>query len=139
MAKRPFPVVWILHEWWDEDMIQKQLEMRNNKGMTAATVKKALSVASHIVFVCEAQRVLYGPSAPSSVIYVGVPAPAAEDIPDRAAFGVDEQVFTFLNLQLAIRQLMHQYRIQHLVLQNCQHLVHKYQELRMLRQRIDQS
>ena len=98
MAKRPFPVVWILHEWWDEDMIQKQLEMRNNKGMTATTVKKALSVASHIVFVCEAQRVLYGPTAPSSVIYVGVPAPAAEDIPDRAAFGIDEQIFTFLNL-----------------------------------------
>ena len=39
MAKRPFPVVWILHEWWDDEMITKNLAMRNNKGMTVTTVK----------------------------------------------------------------------------------------------------
>ena len=51
MAKRPFPVVWILHEWWDDEMITKNLAMRNNKGMTVQTVKTGKPIVkSHSYF-----------------------------------------------------------------------------------------
>jgi glycosyltransferase involved in cell wall biosynthesis/5'(3')-deoxyribonucleotidase len=75
MAARIHPVVWILHEWWDDEMIKESLRIRNYQNMTLETVKHALAVATKIVFVCESQRQLYNPSAPSSVIFVGVPDP----------------------------------------------------------------
>ena len=54
-------------------MIEDNLSMRNIESLTLQTVKQALCKASMIVFVCEAQRQLYRPTAPSTVIYVGVP------------------------------------------------------------------
>ena len=52
---------------WDDEMIRTSLALRNMDGMTVATVKRAMKEASHIVFVCEKQRLLYAPTAPSSV------------------------------------------------------------------------
>lgn len=75
LASSPFPVVWILHEWWDDKMIVENLAIRKLKGLDLFTIKSALQKASMIVFVCEAQKSLYNPLAPSSVIYVGVPGP----------------------------------------------------------------
>lgn len=75
MSVRPHPVIWILHEWWDDDMIVENLRIRNYEGLTLATVKQALAKAAMVVSVCESQRQLYQPSAPSSVIFVGVPDP----------------------------------------------------------------
>ena len=43
-------------------------------------MKLALSMASMVVFVCESQRQLYKPKAPSSVIFVGVPDPLPRQI-----------------------------------------------------------
>jgi glycosyltransferase involved in cell wall biosynthesis len=76
MASRSHPVVWILHEWWDDEMIHDNFKLRNIKGLTLSTVKQALERASTVVFVCESQRELYKPIAPSAVIFVGVPDPA---------------------------------------------------------------
>ena len=76
MAKRPHPVVWILHEWWDDEMIKENLRIRNISTMTVDTIKQALRDAACVVFVCEAQRRLYNPPFDNTaVIYVGVPAP----------------------------------------------------------------
>jgi len=75
MSERPHPVVWILHEWWDDDMIIENLRIRNYEGLTLNTVKQALAKAAMVVCVCESQRKLYNPTAPSSVIFVGVPDP----------------------------------------------------------------
>jgi glycosyltransferase involved in cell wall biosynthesis/5'(3')-deoxyribonucleotidase len=75
LANGVYPVVWILHEWWDDEMIVKELRMRNYQDLTLATVKVALERASLVVFVCESQRQLYNPKAPSTVIFVGVPDP----------------------------------------------------------------
>ena len=75
MAQRSHPVIWVLHEWWTDEMIVENLALRNIDGMDLSTVKQALSCATHVVCVCEAQRALYAPPAPSSAIYVGVPAP----------------------------------------------------------------
>lgn len=91
MVSVPIPVMWILHEWWDDDAIVENLALRNLNGLTLDTVKKALSVASMIVFVCEAQRKLYSPSAPSSVIYVGVPHPFThKQIPEAKNANLDD-------------------------------------------------
>ena len=75
MSDRPHPVIWILHEWWDDDMIRENLRIRNYQGLTLSTVKLALAKADRVVCVCESQRRLYNPSAPSTVIFVGVPDP----------------------------------------------------------------
>ncbi|RYH12687.1 glycosyltransferase, partial [archaeon] len=75
MSKRPHPVIWILHEWWDDDMISENLSIRNYQGLTLQTVKQALTQAATVVCVCDSQRMLYAPKAPSAVIYVGVPDP----------------------------------------------------------------
>ena len=80
MARRVHPVVWILHEWWDDDMIVENLKIRNYQNLTLATVKEALATASKVVFVCESQRQLYRPMAPSAVIFVGVPDPLPRHI-----------------------------------------------------------
>lgn len=115
---RDIPVLWILHEWWSDEMIEENLKIRNytkNKEITKdgglcdrekeelnekilqcdcgentcpgfsstelslKTIKEALSLASMVVCVCESQRELYHPSAPSSVIFVGVP----DEIPNK--------------------------------------------------------
>ena len=76
MTKRPQPVIWILHEWWDEAMIIENLRVRNIEHLSIHTVRQAMKDATMIVFVCEAQRQLYNPSARSQVIYVGVPDPS---------------------------------------------------------------
>ncbi len=75
MASCSHPIIWILHEWWDDDMITDNLRLRNMQGLTLGTVKEALERASTVVCVCESQRQLYQPTAPSSVIFVGVPDP----------------------------------------------------------------
>jgi hypothetical protein len=105
MARRPHPVIWILHEWWDDTLIKENLRIRNlaGSGLTLETIKTALRVASHVVFVCEAQRRLYSPPLDNnSVIYVGVPPPAniapvypdIMDLPESKS----ADVFTFLCL-----------------------------------------
>lgn len=78
MASKSIPVIWILHEWWDDEMILDNLKIRNYQDMTLETVKQALCVASMIVFVCESQRLLYKPIAKSTVIFVGVPDPLTD-------------------------------------------------------------
>jgi glycosyltransferase involved in cell wall biosynthesis len=72
---RQIPILWILHEWWDDEMIKENLRIRNYEGLTLHTVKKALSLATRVVCVCESQKKLYNPSAPTAVIFVGVPDP----------------------------------------------------------------
>jgi hypothetical protein len=52
-------------------MIVENLNMRNYQGLNLNTVKQALSKAAMVVCVCEAQRQLYSPLAPSTVIFVG--------------------------------------------------------------------
>ena len=60
--KRSLPVVWIIHEWWTDEMITENLKIRNLRTLDLAVVKDALKLASMIVFVCEAQRNLYKPT-----------------------------------------------------------------------------
>lgn len=115
LANSVYPVVWILHEWWDDDAIVENLRMRNYQNMTLATVKLALERASLAVFVCESQRQLYKPTAPSAVIFVGVPDPLPRYITSRetetlksleakgapsteGSWRKDKDVFTFLCL-----------------------------------------
>ena len=100
MAKRPHPVIWILHEWWDDEMIRENLRIRNMSGLTVETVKEALQKASCVVFVCEAQRLLYGPATCSAVIYVGVPAPLHQlgHIAQKEGPRRSDSKFTFLCL-----------------------------------------
>ena len=69
------PVIWIIHEWWNESEIIENLRIRNNKSLTLKTIKQAFSSATMIVFVCESQKRLYNPLAPSKVIYIGVLPP----------------------------------------------------------------
>eukprot|EP01041_Mallomonas_annulata_P001611 gene1611-3109_t len=80
MARRPHPVIWVLHEWWDDKMITENLSIRNLNGMCLETIKDAMGKASKVVCVCEGQKRLYSPSAPSTVIYVGVPQPCQKSI-----------------------------------------------------------
>ena len=80
LSRRPQPVIWILHEWWDDAMIIENLRIRNIEGMTIDTVKEAMSKSSKVVCVCEGQRKLYNPAASSTVIYVGVPRPVHSSI-----------------------------------------------------------
>jgi glycosyltransferase involved in cell wall biosynthesis len=87
MALRPHPTIWIIHEWWDDEMIRENLAIRNIGGMTVDMVKRAMRDATRVVFVCEKQMRLYSPSAPSSVIYVGVPAPVGKDSRTRKSPG----------------------------------------------------
>jgi glycosyltransferase involved in cell wall biosynthesis len=97
MAQRPHPVIWILHEWWDDEMIKENLRIRNLAGLNLDTVKQALKKASCVVFVCEAQRSLYNPQANSAVIYVGVPTPLYQPDPLKA-LTLKRKLFTFLCL-----------------------------------------
>lgn len=110
MSSRPFPVIWILHEWWDDEMIKENLRIRNYQGLTLKTVKQAMSLATRVVCVCESQRNLYNPTAPTQVIYVGVPDPIQKQHINMIDFTPDEvrielsrdkknsDVFTFLCL-----------------------------------------
>ncbi len=76
---RAFPVIWIFHEWWDDEMIVQNLALRNMTDLTLATVKLALTKATKVVFVCEAQKQLYNPATSAEVIYVGVPNPICKN------------------------------------------------------------
>lgn len=80
MSERPHPILWILHEWWDDEMIRENLRIRNYQGLTLNTVKDALAKADMVICVCESQRQLYNPTAPSSVIFVGVPDPVPRQL-----------------------------------------------------------
>jgi len=75
VAQSGHPLVWIVHEWWTEQMITENFSLRGLIGYDISVVKKAMHVASHIVFVSRGQQELYLPVAPSSVIHVGVPDP----------------------------------------------------------------
>jgi glycosyltransferase involved in cell wall biosynthesis/5'(3')-deoxyribonucleotidase len=103
MSNRPLPVIWILHEWWDDEMIKENLRMRNYEGLSLKTVKQAMSLATRVVCVCQGQQALYNPNAPTTVIYVGVPDPS----PRRALLNAtvnelslekNKNLFTFLCL-----------------------------------------
>lgn len=98
MARRPHPVIWILHEWWDDNMIKENLKIRSMTGLTLETVKDALQKASCVVFVCEAQRRLYNATANSAIIYVGVPAPLHPPGYSSEKLLSNGTVFTFLCL-----------------------------------------
>jgi 5'-nucleotidase len=86
MSRRKTPVMWILHEWWDDAMIAESFALRNIKHLTLETVKTALREAAMVIFVCDSQRQLYKPTAESSVIFIGVPDPFGEN---RQASGDD--------------------------------------------------
>jgi glycosyltransferase involved in cell wall biosynthesis/5'(3')-deoxyribonucleotidase len=75
MSNRCLPTIWILHEWWSDEMIKQSLELRGYTGLTLETVKEAMVCATKIVCVCQSQKDFYNPAAPTSVIYVGVPDP----------------------------------------------------------------
>jgi len=77
MSKRSLPTIWILHEWWSDEMIKQSLELRGYTGLTLDTVKEAMASATKIVCVCQSQKDFYNPAAPTSVIYVGVPDPVS--------------------------------------------------------------
>jgi hypothetical protein len=56
VSRRPHcPCVWVLHEWWPEELLAENLRMRGIEGLTLATIQQALKEASQVVFVCEAQ------------------------------------------------------------------------------------
>eukprot|EP01038_Epipyxis_sp_PR26KG_P010577 gene10577-14207_t len=80
MSHRDIPVIWILHEWWDDDMIIENLRIRNIQGLTLETIKSALVKSSQTVFVCERQRQLYHSPKNSCVIFVGVPDPRERSV-----------------------------------------------------------
>jgi 5'-nucleotidase len=121
MSERPLPVIWILHEWWDDQAIEENLKIRNIKHINVDTVKKALNQANRVVTVCASQRDLYNPGAKCDVIFVGVPDPFGntlasgsddnsdgggltrsrrntEDVFYQPPEGVNERPFTFLCL-----------------------------------------
>jgi len=116
MSTRLVPCLWILHEWWDDNDIVENLRIRNYKDFTIDTVKQALAKATMVVFVCESQRQLYQPTAPSSVIFVGVPdpiprhitgetqamLPGAQSLSDLASLAVEKESDTFTVLCLGI-------------------------------------
>eukprot|EP01035_Chromulina_nebulosa_P020789 gene20789-26949_t len=93
--KSHIPVIWILHEWWTDEMITSNLRIRNIDSLTLSTVKMALQTATKIVFVSQSQKKLYSPTAPSEVIYVGVPRPPTNYIYPNS---LNEKYFTILVL-----------------------------------------
>jgi len=91
LADNPgYKVIWIVHEWWTEQMIIENLNLRGLNGLDLSTVKKALKVATHVVCVCEAQRRLYKPTAPSSVVFAGVPV-TEQQLEERAAIAAEKK------------------------------------------------
>jgi glycosyltransferase involved in cell wall biosynthesis len=96
MSSSKIPVIWILHEWWNDEMIKDNLRVRNYHGLTINTVKQAMSLATRIVCVCESQRQLYNPTSPSKVIYVGVPDPVARQSASLLDFTPDEASTDYL-------------------------------------------
>ncbi len=103
----PIPIVWIIHEWWDEQMIVDNLKLRNIETLNLDTVKEAFVKASKVVFVCEAQKNFYLNEQNFStgkdnacVIYVGVPPPQS---PCPSILSIDKNIqltrpFVFLCL-----------------------------------------
>jgi 5'-nucleotidase len=73
LARRGIPHMWILHEWWPAGVLQNELDARNVKYMTEATVSEALQICHRCICVCEAQTTIYPIQCPKSVLYVGVP------------------------------------------------------------------
>ncbi len=97
MSQRPHPVIWILHEWWwDDEMIKENLRIRNYQGLTLNTVKQAMSVVGMVVCVCESQRQLYSPTAPSTVIFVGASDPIPRQTASLLDFTPDEAATVML-------------------------------------------
>ena len=72
LQEKGIPCSWVLHEWWTKDMIQTELDKRNDKNLTPATVAEALKMCSCTVSVCKMQQELYSP-AHGEVIFVGTP------------------------------------------------------------------
>jgi glycosyltransferase involved in cell wall biosynthesis len=96
MSLSKIPVIWILHEWWNDEMIKDNLRIRNYHGLTINTVKQAMSIATRIVCVCESQRQLYNPISLSKVIYVGVPDPIPRQSASLLDFTPDEASTDYL-------------------------------------------
>lgn len=63
LADRAIPSMWILHEWWPEEMLVSELTKRNDKNTTPAVVRKALAVCARTVCVCKAQHEYAHPRA----------------------------------------------------------------------------
>lgn len=106
---RGVPCAWVLHEWWTKEMISVELDKRNDKNLTGATVERALACAA-TVSVCRRQQELYGP-ANGEVIFVGTPdvdpalfrasvpaCPQASPRPLESSSAVAGKVLTFLCL-----------------------------------------
>lgn len=75
LNRRKIPHLWILHEWWTDEILHKELASRKLSHLTASTVEEALASCDRVVCVCESQRSVYNIRSPSSVIYVGVHSP----------------------------------------------------------------
>ena len=47
MRSRPYPTIFLLHEWWDTATIETQLKMRNLSGLNLETVKVPVHVIGY--------------------------------------------------------------------------------------------
>jgi hypothetical protein len=77
LTEKKIPAMWILHEWWPNEMLVSELTKRNDRNTTPDVVRLALATCPRTVCVCKAQRDLYKP-AHGVVTFVGVPEPAAD-------------------------------------------------------------
>ena len=73
LNKLGIPHLWILHEWWTQDILEEELKKRQLQCIDAEKVDLALRTCNRVILVCESQRTVYHIAAPSTVIYVGVP------------------------------------------------------------------
>lgn len=101
LADRGVPCLWVLHEWWPGKQLEEECLKRNNKSVTPAIVQDAMTRCGRIVCVCESQKRLYSPKAPSRVAYVGVPDPRDQGSHNSGAeieAAMLKRPFTFLTL-----------------------------------------
>jgi 5'-nucleotidase len=82
LAEKKIPHLWILHEWWTDDVLRSMFAKRKIKDCTEEIVLEAFKKCDHTVYVCDGQKQLYGALEPSSVIPVGTlePSPKFEEL-----------------------------------------------------------
>jgi 5'-nucleotidase len=82
--------------------LEEECLKRNNKFVTPEIVQDAMTRCGRVVCVCESQKRLYSPKAPTRVAYVGVPDPRDQGLHVGSAAKADatepKRPFTFLTL-----------------------------------------